>query len=94
MYAMVSAGRCGGRAAVAYDWVTHWQLCTYDGADAGSLVGALVEMDDNGFCNGSAYLMSAGQVPKSCDPSALTPVVTCSPGDGGADAAVDAPGSD
>lgn len=92
MWTMVSAGRCGGLAAVAYDWGSHWQLCTYGGADAGSLVGALVEEDINAFCDQSAYLLSAGQVPMSCDPSALTLVVTCSPGDGASDAAVNATG--
>jgi hypothetical protein len=87
-WAKVSAGVCGGHPAVAYDWGTHWELCTYASADAGSLVGALLEEDDNAFCGSSAYLLGAGQVDMSCDPRAMTLVGTCSPLDGGADAAV------
>ncbi|MGH7438160.1 MAG: hypothetical protein ACRENE_20950 [Polyangiaceae bacterium] len=83
-WAQVSAGHCAGYAALAYNWQTHWQLCTYDDADGGALVGALVEADDNAFCDGTDYLLRAGQVSSmSCDPYRLTAVASCPPGNPG-----------
>jgi hypothetical protein len=65
----VRAGQCGGLAAVAYDWTSHWKVCVYDGIDAGTLVGSEAENDTQNFCNRTSFTAIGGQVPDSCQGS-------------------------
>jgi hypothetical protein len=68
-----SIATCAGLSQIKHDWQTHWVICLYQGD---TLVGAVAENDVNSFCNGTAYIEQAGDVPPMC----LVPVnvpVTC-----------------
>jgi hypothetical protein len=92
----VLAGQCGGFAAVAYNWASHWRVCVYDGIDAGALVGSEAESDTKSFCNQTSFTMIGGQVPASCQGSlVISPLLSmldasCPP----VDAATDGHSSD
>jgi hypothetical protein len=78
----LSAGSCGAFTALMYGGRPHYSYCIYDGADAGTLIGAVAVTDISEFCNQTSYLMTAGQVPPSCeynrlDVTTFTPLGTC-----------------
>ncbi len=88
------AGQCGGLAAVAYNWQSHWKVCVYDGVDSGTLVGVEAENDITSFCNNTSFTVIGGRVPDSCRGSlSISPLLaTLDASCPTADAATDAEG--
>lgn len=51
---------------IVVQWMPHYWFCVYDGADAGTLVGAEFVSDIDEFCNDTSSVTIGGQVPTTC----------------------------
>jgi hypothetical protein len=66
---IVRVGSCDMLRVVMYDFVTHSQLCVYEGSDArAALVGVRLEDDVPSFCDRTSDTIVAGDVPAECNP--------------------------
>lgn len=63
---IVSASSCGPLEAISYGLPPHFYFCLYDGADAGTLVGAGQVTDVASFCGDAAFMVVGGNVPSAC----------------------------
>jgi hypothetical protein len=60
------AASCGGFAIILSGGIPHYGICVYDSSEGGTLVGSQGITDTPEFCRGTAWVITAGQVPAGC----------------------------
>jgi hypothetical protein len=85
-----AVGSCGAFAAILFGAVPHYGVCVYATADGGALVGSQGVTDIPEFCQGTAWEITAGQVPAGCATQLAFEADAASCVDAGADGSIDA----